>query len=231
MKNKQKVNKMQKIDNKNIIEAFNFRHACKIFDKNKKISQEDFNTILEAARLSPSSFGFEPWKFIVVQSMDLREKLLPVTWGAQNILPTASHYVMILARKKPTLLANSDYISDMLYKVHKIPKEKAEARREKYKKFQEEDFKLLKSDRAIFDWACKQTYIALGNMMSVAAMLGIDSCAVEGFEANKIEAVLEKEFGVNTKIFGLSVMVGFGYRLNEQPIKTRQELKDIVKYC
>ncbi len=231
MKNKQKVNKMQKIDNKNIIEAFNFRHACKIFDKNKKISQEDFNTILEAARLSPSSFGFEPWKFIVVQSMDLREKLLPVTWGAQNILPTASHYVMILARKKPTLLANSDYISDMLYKVHKIPKEKAEARREKYKKFQEEDFKLLKSDRAIFDWACKQTYIALGNMMSVAAMLGIDSCAVEGFEANKIEAVLEKEFGVNTKIFGLSVMIGFGYRLKEQPIKTRQELKDIVKYC
>ncbi len=231
MKNKQKVNKMQKIDNKNIIEAFNFRHACKIFDKNKKISQEDFNTILEAARLSPSSFGFEPWKFIVVQSMDLREKLLPVTWGAQNILPTASHYVMILARKKPTLLANSDYISDMLYKVHKIPKEKAEARREKYKKFQEKDFKLLKSDRAIFDWACKQTYIALGNMMSVAAMLGIDSCAVEGFEANKIEAVLEKEFGVNTKIFGLSVMVGFGYRLKEQPIKTRQELKNIVKYC
>jgi len=169
-----------------IIEAFNFRYACKIFDKEKKIPKEDFNTILEVARLSPSSFGFEPWHFLVVQNMELREKLLPITWGAQNTLPTASHYLIILARKKPSLLYNSEYITHMMYDIHKIPKEKAEARREKYKKFQEDDFKLLKSDRAIFDWASKQTYIALGNMMSVAAMLGIDSCAIEGFEADKL---------------------------------------------
>ncbi len=107
------------MDRKEIIEAFNFRHACKIFDRDKKISDEDFNTILEVARLSPSSFGFEPWRFIVVQDMNLREKLLPVTWGAQNILPTASHYVIILARKKPTLLYNSDYITHMMYDIHK----------------------------------------------------------------------------------------------------------------
>ena len=216
---------------KEIIDAFYFRHACKIFDKTKKISSEDFNTILESARLSPSSFGFEPWQFLVVQDMKLREKLLSVTWGAQNILPTASHYVIILARKKPTLLYNSDYITHMMYDVHKIPKEKAEARRAKYKKFQEEDFDLLSDDRYIFDWACKQTYIALGNMMSVAAMLGIDSCAVEGFEREKIEKIMKEDFGVDTDIFGVSVMVGFGYRLNEQPPKTRQKLEDIVKWC
>ena len=215
---------------KEIIDAFYFRYACKIFDKTKKISSEDFNTILESARLSPSSFGFEPWQFLVVQDMKLREKLLSVTWGAQNILPTASHYVIILARKKPTLLYNSDYITHMMYDVHKIPKEKAEARRAKYKKFQEEDFDLLSDDRYIFDWACKQTYIALGNMMSVAAMLGIDSCAVEGFEREKIEKIMKEYFGVDTDIFGVSVMVGFGYRLNEQPSKTRQKLEDIVKW-
>jgi nitroreductase len=218
------------MDRKEIIEAFNFRHACKIFDRDKKISDEDFNTILEVARLSPSSFGFEPWRFIVVQDMNLREKLLPVTWGAQNILPTASHYVIILARKKPTLLYNSDYITHMMYDIHKIPEDKAEARRAKYKKFQEEDFKLLESDRAIFDWASKQTYIALGNMMSVAAMLGVDSCAVEGFEMDKIEPILRDEFGVDTKTFGVSVMVGFGYRINPQPKKTRQPLNDIVEW-
>jgi len=218
------------MDANEIIKAFNFRHACKIFDKTKKIDENDFNTILEVARLSPSSFGFEPWKFLVVQNSELREKLLPVTWGAQNILPTASHYVIILARKKPTLLYNSDYITHMLYDVHHIPKEKAEARRTKYKKFQEEDFKLLESERTIFDWACKQTYIALGNMMSVAAMLGIDSCAVEGFEIDKLEELLAKEFKIDTNIWGVSVMVGFGYRLNEQPPKTRQSLNDIVEW-
>jgi nitroreductase len=162
--------------------------------------------------------------------MNLREKLLPVTWGAQNILPTASHYVIILARKKPSLLYNSDYITHMLYDVHKFSKEKAESRREKYKKFQEQDFKLLQNNRAIFDWACKQTYIALSNMMSVAAMLKIDSCAVEGFEIEKIEPIIKEHFKINTDIWGVSVMVGFGYRINPQPKKTRQNLDDIVAW-
>ncbi len=218
------------MDTKDILKAFNFRHACKIFDKNRKISDDNFNTILEVARLSPSSFGFEPWRFLIVQDMNLREKLLTVTWGAQNILPTASHYIIILARKEPTLLYNSSYITHMLYDIHKIPKDKAEARREKYKKFQEEDFKLLSDKRYIFDWAAKQCYIALGNMMSVAAMLGIDSCAVEGFNYDSLEKLLQDEFNIDTNIWGVSVMVGFGYRLNPQPKKSRQALKDITKW-
>lgn len=215
---------------KEIIEAFNFRHACKVFDPEKKISDEDFDTILEAARLSPSSFGFEPWRFMVVQNRELRKRLLPVTWGAQKSLPTASHYVVILARKKPSLLYDSDYISHILYDVHKIPKEKAEARREKYKIFQKEDFDLLSSERAVFDWASKQTYIALGNMMSVAAMLGVDSCAVEGFNMGSLEKIMEDEFKVDSQIWGVSVMVAFGYRIEEQPKKTRQALEDIVEW-
>ncbi len=213
-----------------IIESFYFRHACKIFDKNKKISEDKFKIILEAARLSPSSFGFEPWHFLVVNDMKKREKLLSVTWGAQNILPTASHYVIILARKKPSLLYNSSYITHMLYEVHGFSKEKGEARRAKYKKFQEEDFKLLESERAIFDWACKQCYIALANMMSVAAMLKIDSCAVEGFEMDKIEKIMQDEFHIDTTLFGVAVMAGFGYRIKEPPKKTRQKLENIVTF-
>ena len=213
---------------KEIIDAFNFRHACKIFDKTKMISEDDFNTILESARLSPSSFGFEPWKFLIVQDSNLRQKLLPFTWGAQQTLPTASHYVIILVRKKPTLLPSSDYITHMTYDIHKIPKEKAEARRAKFKTFVESDFKLLQSERAIFDWACKQSYIALGNMMSVAAMLGIDSCAIEGFNMDAVESLMQSDFGVDTNIWGVSVMVAFGYRFNHQPKKTRQPLEDIT---
>jgi len=218
------------MDKNKILEFLNFRHACKVFDASKRVKREDFDVILESARLSPSSFGFEPWRFIVLQDMKLREKLLPYVWGAQNTLTTASYFVIILARKKPSLLYNSDYITHMLYDIHHIPKEKAEARRAKYKVFQESDFKLLESDRAIFDWASKQTYIALANMMSVAAMLKIDSCAIEGFNIEDTNEFLSKELGYNKDIFKLSVMVAFGHRLNEQPPKTRQPLSDIVEF-
>ena len=218
------------IENDKIIEAFHFRHACKVFDAQKKINDDDFMTILETGRLSPSSFGFEPWKFLVVQNSELREKLKPVTWGAQGTLPTASHFVVILARKQKSMRYDSDYITHMMYDVHKIPEEQAEQRRNFYQVFQEKDFKLFESERAMFDWAGKQTYIALGNMMTAAAMLGIDSCPIEGFKADEVEKLMAEEFGVNTEEFGVAVMVAFGYRVNEQPEKTRQSMEDISQW-
>jgi len=218
------------IKNDEIIKAFNFRHACKVFDADKKISEADFETILETGRLSPSSFGFEPWKFLVVQNRALREKLKEVTWGAQGTLLTASHYVIILSRKESTLKYDSEYISHMMYDVHHIPEEMAEKRRSFYKTFQESDFKLLESKRATFDWANKQCYIALGNMMSSAAMLGIDSCAVEGFRADALEALMVKEFGMDSEKFGVAVMVAFGYRVDEQKVKTRQSKEEVIEW-
>ena len=103
-----------------ILDAYHFRHACKVFDPEKKIPEDTFETILETGRLSPSSFGFEPWKFLVVQDPTLREKLLPVTWGAQKMLPTASHYLIILARKRPDLIWSSDYITHMMRDIHHL---------------------------------------------------------------------------------------------------------------
>jgi nitroreductase len=218
------------IDREQILEAYHFRHACKLFDAEKTIPAEAFETILESARLSPSSFGFEPWRFLILQDPALRRKLLPVTWGAQGSLPTASHYVVILARKRRSLIWSSDYITHMMRDIHRLPAEAAEARRRKYRKFQEEDFRLLESDRALFDWAAKQCYIALGNMMTAAAMLGIDSCAVEGFEAEAVERIVREELGVETEEFGVAVMVAFGYRVNDPKPKTRQPMEDIVEW-
>lgn len=218
------------IDNSTIIDVFNFRHACKVFDAEKKISEEDFATILETGWLSPSSFGFEPWRFLVVQNMQLREKLMPLTWGAQGMLPTASHYVVILARRQNSMRYDSSYITHMMYDVHRLPEETAEKRRSVYTNFQKNDLKLLESERATFDWACKQAYIALGNMMTSAAMLGIDSCAVEGFQADGVEKVMKEEFGVDTAEFGVAVMAAFGYRVKEPREKTRQNIGDITQW-
>ena len=218
------------ISSNQIIKAYNFRHACKVFDTGKIINEEDFSTILETGRLSPSSFGFEPWKFLVVQNMQLREKLMPVTWGAQGTLPTASHFVVILARKQKSMKYDSTYISHMMQDVHHLPTESSEGRGAMYKVFQESDFKLLESERAMFDWASKQTYIALGNMMTTAAMLGIDSCPIEGFQTENLEKVMQDEFGVDTTEFGVAVMVAFGYRMDDQRPKTRQAVEEVTAW-
>lgn len=216
--------------NKEIIDAFQFRHACKQFDPTKTVSEEDFNTILEAGRLSPSSFGFEPWKFLVVQNKSLKEKLFPVSWGAQNSFNGASHFVILLARKKVDTIYNSEYITKIMSEVQNLPEDVANQRKSAFESFEKNDFNLLESDRAIFDWASKQTYIALANMLTAAAFLKIDSCPIEGFNIEKIEEILKNEGILDTEHFGVSVMASFGYRAKEPHEKTRQPLNSIVQW-
>jgi nitroreductase len=214
--------------NKNeILDAFQFRHACKQFDPAKTISDEDFNIILEAGRLSPSSFGLEPWRFVVIQNPELREKMKASVWGAQKHLPTSSHYVAILCRKND-MRYDSDFISHFMRDIQHLPENAMELKRERYRKFQEHDLRLLESPRALFDWACKQAYIALGNMMTTSALIGIDSCAIEGFDQAATEKILADAGVLDTTHFGLAVMVAFGYRINPQTPKTRQSLEDVT---
>lgn len=217
------------LDKQAVIEAFHFRHACKEFDPAKKIPAEDFEMILETGRLSPSSFGYEPWRFVVIQNPALRDKLRAVTWGAQKQLPTSSHYVAILVRKDG-MRYDGDHVRHMMNDIHKFSPERIEGRNAVYRKFQESDFKLLESERALFDWNCKQAYIALGNMMTAAALIGIDSCPVEGYDQGQAEAVLAEAGVLDPKEWGLAVMVAFGYRVNPQPAKVRQPMADVVKW-
>lgn len=216
--------------NEEIIDAFQFRHACKKFDSTKVVSEEDFSTILEAGHLSPSSFGFEPWKFLVIQDANLREKLFPVSWGAQNSFNGASHFVIILARKKIDTIYNSEYITKIMSEIQKLPKDVADGKRAAFESFQKNDFNLLESDRALFDWASKQTYIALGNMLTAAAFLKIDSCPIEGFNIEEVEKILEDEGILDRERFGVSVMASFGYRAGEPYEKTRQPLDAVVEW-
>src|SRR5699024_7454162 len=170
-----------------VLEAMNFRHATKEYDATKKISDEDFNYILEAGRLSPSSLGTEPWKFIVVQNPALREKLLDVAPGAVEKLKTASHFVVIASRK--VVRYDSEYLLNHMKNVQSYPEDMLENISTQYKYFQE-NRNILENERSLNDWASKQTYIALGNMLTAAAMIGIDSTPMEGFQDENIDAVL-----------------------------------------
>lgn len=213
-----------------ILEAFNARHACKEFDLDKKISKEDFEFILETGRLSPSSFGWEPWKFVIVQNMETREKIKEYAWGAQTQLPTASHFVLLLARKSVDMKVGSDYLNDIQKEVEHLPEEIIKMKSAAYQNFLENDFNIT-DDRSMFDWTCKQAYIPLANMMSAAAQIGIDSCPMEGFNREKMDAFLDSEKIVDSTHYGLAVMVAFGYRKGDAPFeKTRQSKEEVVSW-
>jgi nitroreductase len=212
-----------------ILDAFHFRHATKRFNPDRKITDDDFQFILEAGRLSPSSVGFEPWKFVIVQNQEFRNQLKEVSWGAQGQLPTASHFMIILARTD--VKYNSDYVINHLKTVKKMPDEVIQNAQIRYKSFQESDLPMLDSERALFDWSCKQTYIALGNMMTAAALIGIDSCPIEGFDYEAVNKILENKGLLEDGHLRVSVMVAFGYReADPQRPKTRKPMDEIVKW-
>lgn len=213
------------------LEAMNYRHACKEFDSDKKINEDEFNSILEIGRMSPSSFGFEPWKFLVIQNEELRAKLKEFSWGAQGQLPTASHFMIVLSRKVKGMKFDSEYINHMMNDVKQLPEDVVEIYGGFYKKFQEEDFKLLESDRNVFDWATKQTYLATANMMTGAAYMGIDSCPIEGFDFDLTEKFLAEELDIDTTEYGPAVMLAFGYRKDApKHEKVRQKTQAITAW-
>ncbi len=216
------------IDKQTILQAFQFRHACKSFDPARRIPDDDFRFILETGRLSPSSFGFEPWRFLVVQDMALRDRLRAASWGAQGQFPTASHVVVLLARRED-MRPGSDYTEHMMRDVIKMSDEAIARRHKLYPQFHEADFE-LQDPRALFDWSCRQVYLALANMMTAAALIGIDSCPIEGFNQKAAEAVLDEAGLLEGGRFGLAVMAAFGYRANPQPVKTRQSIEEIVRW-
>ncbi|MGB2551654.1 NAD(P)H-dependent oxidoreductase [Campylobacter sp. MOP51] len=204
------------------LEAMNFRHACKIFDENKKISDDEFDLILEAGRLSPSSTGLEQWDFLVVQNADLRQKIREVSWN-QVQMTSCSHLLVILAKISEVKPGN-EYIKKII--ARRVDKEpELIAQREKfYQDFLTANFK--NDDELTYHWSSKQCYIAAANMMTAAATLGIDSCPIEGFDADALNKVLN----LDTTKQRVAVMIPFGYRLNPQPPKYRREISDVVTW-
>lgn len=214
-----------------ILNAFHFRHACREFDPAKSISEEDFHFILETGRLSPSSLGFEPWQFVVLQDRALREKLAPHAPGARRQLQTASHFVLLLTRTNAELLPESDYITHIMRDVQRSPEDILPERRLRYRNFLEHSLGIWGDERAVFDWASRQTYIAMANMMTAAALIGIDSCPMEGFDKAKVEQVLADEGLLDPAKFGLSAMVAFGYRAGAERPKMRRPLDEVVRWA
>ncbi len=200
--------------------AMDFRHACKVFDENKKISDEEMHYILEAGRKSPSSFGMEAWKFLVITNEELKAKLRPFCWNQVQIT-SCSHLVIILAGIENAKVESG--IPKKRFMRREMPQETLDFYMDIYAKHLE---KTLSTNENIYAWTSKQSYIALGNMMTAAAFVGIDSCPIEGFEKENVEEVL----GLDTNKYQVAVVVPFGYRLNEQSTQLRLPFDEVVEF-
>ena len=217
------------INKTDILNAQQWRFACKEFDSNKKIIPEDFNFLLEIIRLSPSSFGFQPFQVFVLRNKKLLEELKSVTWGGQKQLPTASEVVLFAIRKD--IRFDSEFIDYSLKTVRKLPAEMIDIYKPLVKQHQEEDFALLNDVRYLHDWAGKQIYIALGNLMTAAAEISIDSCPIEGFSMKGITEILVKHHIIDSALQEPCVFCALGYRLAPPArAKMRRDISDLIKF-
>ena len=206
--------------NKTLSEAMDFRHACKVFDETKTISDENMRYILEAGRKSPSSFGMEAWKFLVITNGELKAKLRPACWN-QIQITSCSHLLVILAGIDS--LKPESGVPKKRFERREMPEDKLEFYLDLYAQHLKET---LSSDENIYAWSSKQTYIAAANMMSAAATLGIDSCPIEGFDKTVVESILE----LDTKKYQLSLLLPLGHRINEQPSQHRLDFDEVVEF-
>jgi nitroreductase len=185
---------MNPIDTRNIVSALQWRYATKAFDASKKIDAATFESLLDCLHLSPSSFGLQPWKFIVVETPTLREQLRAQSWNQPQITD-ASHLVVCAVKNAIT----SDDIHawiDCLAKTQGISTAVLAPLQGMI-----EHFTSAMSADDMLHWNTRQLYIALGQLMTSAAIAGIDSCPLEGISTDSYDQILGLEnSGYQTKV-------------------------------
>ena len=186
------------------LENLNWRYATKKFDATRKIADKDLATIKEAVRLSASSYGLQPYKILIIESPELRAKLQPAAWGQTQIVD-ASHLI-IFANLTNFGDAEIEAFGKNMVETREIPAESIQG----YVDFMKSKISTLPLETRN-NWTAKQTYIALGNLLNVAAELKIDATPMEGFEAEKVNEILGLDkFGLNA-----AVIATLGYRHEE----------------
>ena len=190
------------IDAKQLLNRLNWRYATKQFDPNRKISAEDWATIEDALLLTPSSGGLQPWKFIVITDPAVRAKLLPASYGQAQIT-NASHLV-VFAGKKNFSETDVDALINRTAATRGVAVESLA----QYRGMLVGGIVQALDEKAREGWARNQAYIALGNLLTSAAMLGIDACPMEGFDRAQYDEIL----GLNAQGYASAVIATLGYR-------------------
>lgn len=215
---------MSQIDNAVVYTQLKWRYACKKFDPNKKIREADFNVLLESLRLSASSYGLQPWKFIVVQDAELRRRLFDVSYNQTPVFE-ASHLIIIAYKEK----LDAEHIDRHVLQTAKI-RELEPASLEKYKSVMVRDLIEGSRSQTIQWWAQRQCYLALGSLLTTAAIMQIDALPMEGIKPDEYDKILE----LNGTGYKTLVAVPCGYRSVDDKYqhikKVRFDQKDVIIY-
>ena len=163
-----------------LLKALHFRYATKKFDTSKKIDPETWSALEQSLILTPSSYGLQPWKFLVLTDTGLRESLVEHTWGQRQVVD-CSHLVVMAVRTS----VDTDYIDRFIARRAEVRGVAVDSLTG-YRNLMAESAATMTAD-----WAAKQAYLALGQFMLAAAILGIDTCPMEGFVTDKYDEVLE----------------------------------------
>ena len=164
----------------NIIDALKWRYATKKFDATKKLSQEQFDTVLESLHLSASSYGLQPWKFIVVTNPEIRAKIKAAAWN-QTQITDASHLI-VLAVQTTVDAAYVDRFVASVSKTRNVPVDALKGYADMMK-----GSIAGRTLESVVEWSSRQVYIALGTALTAAAVSGIDACPMEGFDPKQVD--------------------------------------------
>ncbi len=214
---------MNTITTDQLLTSLNWRYATKAFDPARKISAATWTALEDALVLAPSSFGLQPYRFLVVRDTALRAKLRPHSWD-QSQVTEASHFVVFLARTEIT----AGDIAHLIDRVAEVRGQPATALAG-YRQVMEGS--LLNEARKphLHDWAARQAYIAMGQLMTAAAVLGIDTCPMEGFDPSKYDEIL----GVRKEGYATIAAVALGYRAESDKYATLPKVRfpkaDLIK--
>ncbi len=204
-----------------IIEKLKWRYACKKFDSSRKLSEDQVQVLKDAFNLTATSYGLQPLKMLVISNSEIKKELVPMSMNQEQV-KDASH-VLVICRETSI---SSDYIKGHFNRVEDI----RNTPREILDPFQ--DYLLSsfadKQPEEITLWVSKQAYLALGNLLTVCALEGIDACPMEGFEPKEYDELL----GLDARGLASVLVLPVGYRANDDLFselkKVRRGVAEVV---
>ena len=196
------------------IENLHWRYATKKFNPEKQVSKDDMETLLEAIRLSASSYGLQPYEVMVIKDPEVRAKLKPAAFGQPQI--TDASYLLVFAYNTNV---------DRQY-LDKFIKNNSETRNKPVEDFQDlremiQNSVLTFTEDVKHIWASRQVYIALGNLLSAAADLKIDVCPMEGFDSAEFDELLD----LKSKDLKSVTLATVGYRSKTDQLKDAKKVR------
>ncbi len=198
-----------------IVELQNWRYATKKFNPSKKIDDKSWKAIEDSLVLTPSSYGLQPWKFYVVQNPEIRNELMAASWKQAQVVD-CSHLIVFVIKEKLDEAHIDSFLKSMV-----DTRGGDLAALDGYKKMMMGDLVTGARSQVIGEWAARQAYIALGNLMTTCAFLGVDACPMEGINPKKYDEIL----GLTGSGWKTVVACPVGYRANDDKYSSLKKVR------